>query len=222
MMTDRAGASDRFADARGKPAAPGDDLGSPVRKGMEKAVLRLRGWVHWRALILAPTLWLGTGPAMAEDACLARVLDRYCLGGDLTALRAQGPPPVIEQTQGEHRALVYQEGPERIYVLSYRGRIYKVVRRYPGATQLRFEELYQTLRARHGAGEDRSEFPAYADTPGRRQAAIRRGEGRAVHVWRPAEGWHVELSWTREMGLALAYLATALDAEQRAANGAGL
>lgn len=43
-----------------------------------------------------------------------------------------------------------------------------------------------------------------------------------MHAWVPAETWHVELSWTREMGLSVAYVGTALDAEQRAASGAGL
>jgi hypothetical protein len=184
--------------------------------GEEMAVHRRRAW---RALILVPMLFWATGVAKAADACLTLVFERYCLGADLTAVLKQGPPPVIQQTEGERRALVYQAGPERVYVLGYRNAIYKVVRRYRGATQLRFDELYQALRARYGAGEDRSEFPTYADTSGRRQAAIRRGDGRAVHAWVPSETWHVELSWTREMGISVAYVATALDAEQRASAG---
>lgn len=105
----------------------------------------------WRAWILAPMLFLVTGGARAADACLTLVFDRYCLGEDLMAVLKQGLPPVIEQTEGERRALVYQQGPERVYVLGYRNAVYKVVRRYRGATQLHFEELYQSLRARYGA-----------------------------------------------------------------------
>jgi hypothetical protein len=92
-----------------------------------------------------------------------------------------------------------------------------VLREYRIASQLQYEDLYQILRRKYGDGEDRSSFPEYARTPGRKQIAIRRGEGRAVHLWQTDAGWHVELSWTRETGLALAYIADALDEQQRAA-----
>ena len=52
--------------------------------------------------------------------------------------------------------------------------------------------------------------------------AIRRGEGQAVQVWSPGSGWSVELSWTREMGVAVSYIADKLDAERQAAMGQGL
>jgi hypothetical protein len=117
---------------------------------------------------------------------------------------------------------VFQDGPEQVYVLAFRGRIYKVVRRYRAATQLRYDDIYSALRQKYGEGEDRSRFPPYATTPARRLGSIRRGDGRAVYSWQPAAGWSIELSWTREMDIALAYVATELDAQQRAAMDGGL
>jgi hypothetical protein len=166
-------------------------------------------------------LLIATG-AGAQESCLKPVFGRFCLGGDLDEVLRQNPQPLIEQSDGERRALVYHEGLERVYVLAFQNAIYKVVRRYRAETQLRFEELYQVLRGKYGPGQDRSRFPASADTAGRRQAAIRRGEGRAVHHWKAAEDWEVELNWTREMGLSLAYIATALNARQQAVTEQGL
>jgi hypothetical protein len=154
-------------------------------------------------------------PATAQQPCLKLVFNRYCLGGDINAL-AQQAPPAMRQDEGERVALVYYEGRDPVYVLAWRGRVYKVVRAYRVASHLRYEELYRLLREKYGEGIDRSRFPPDARTPGRKQIAIRRGEGRAVHVWSLTEGWHPELSWTREPGLALAYYADELDRAQAA------
>jgi hypothetical protein len=159
-------------------------------------------------------------PAMAQQPCLKLVFNRYCLGGDVNVM-AQQLPPALRQDQGDRVALIYYEGRERIYVLAWRGRIYKVLRAYRIASQLHYEELYQLLREKYGDGEDRSSFPSSARTPGRKQIAIRRGEGEAAHVWQTAEGWHMELSWTREIGLALAYIADDLNQAQRSEEQSG-
>lgn len=182
-----------------------------------------RGLARWIGRLAALCLIVAAGSALAQQQpCLKPVFGQFCLGGDASAPLRSGTQPLIQQSDGERRALVFQDGPERVYVLSFRNLIYKVVRRYRAATQLRYEELYQVLRQKYGPGEDRSSFPATADTAGRRQATIRRGEGRAVHYWKAADDWHVELSWTREMGLALAYVATVLDDQQQAAADQGL
>lgn len=171
-------------------------------------------------LVTASGLTL-SGAALAQQSpCLKLVFNRYCLGGDVNAL-AQQQPPAMRQDQGERLALVYYEGRERVYVLAWRGVVYKVLREHRIASQLRYEDLYLLLRDKYGAGEDRSSFPPDARTPGRKQIAIRRGEGRAVHVWEPGAGWRIELSWTRETGLALAYIAEDLDAQQAAAVAGG-
>ena len=159
-------------------------------------------------------------PAAAQQGCLKLVFNRYCLGGDINAV-AQQAPPAMRQDEGERVALIYYEGRERVYVLAWRGRVYKVLRAYRIASQLRYEELYRVLREKYGEGTDRSRFPPDARTPGRKQIAIRRGEGQATHVWPLIDGWHPELSWTRELGLALAYIGDDLDRAQAAAVDSG-
>ena len=166
------------------------------------------------AFALLLLLWPAVSPA--QQPCLKLVFNQYCLGGDVNAL-AQQQPPAMREDQAERVALVYYEGRDRDYVLAWRGAVYKVLREHRIASQLHYEDLYRLLREKYGDGEDRSTFPSYAHTPGRKQISIRRGEGRAVHVWETGQGWHIELSWTRETGLALAYIADDLERQQAAA-----
>jgi hypothetical protein len=177
----------------------------------------------WASLLLI-ILGLILAPAVgaAEAPCLKLVFGRYCLGGDVNPLLQMTPAPLAKETEGKSLALVYPEDPDEVYVLAFGGRIYKVVRSYRVATQLRFDEIYALLREKYGPGEDQSRFPEQATTPGRRLAAIRRGEGRALHVWHPADTWHIELAWTREFGLSLAYIADAIEAERQAQIAGGL
>lgn len=179
-------------------------------------------WLVGLALLLASLQAQAQAQPQTRDACLKVVFGRFCLGGDVNALLQKGPQPVIRTPDGERLALVFQEGPEHIYVLAFRNRIYKVVRRYRGSSQLRFDDLFAVLRDKYGVGEDRSRFPTYADTPSRRLSSIRRGEGQALHYWKIADSWHIELTWTREMGIALAYVATERDQQQRTTVKSGL
>jgi hypothetical protein len=165
---------------------------------------------------------LGPAEAHAADACLKMVFDRYCLGGDVNRPLTDSPPPIAHQSQGDSLALVFPDGTARLYVLAFSGRIYKVVRTYDGATQLRFDDLYNRLREKYGPGADRSRFPDDASTPAARLASVRRGEGLAVHRWEPSADWFVELSWTRELGISLAYVATELNAKRSAQLDGGL
>lgn len=173
------------------------------------------------ALLTLLLLGCAAPVAFANEPCLKMVFGRYCLGGDIGPLLQTVPPPIGHQDQGNSIALVFTDGPDRIYALGYTGRLYKVVRAYGVSTQLRYEEIYAALRDIYGLGEDQSRFPEDALTPARRLAAIRRGEGRALHVWKPLPTWHIELSWTREMGLSLAYIATELSAARAAQIEAG-
>ena len=167
-------------------------------------VLGPRLYIGWLLLLV---LWVGREALGAQEACLKLVFNRYCLGGEINALLLQQPQPQFQQPEGDLLAAIYQEGRERIYVMAYRGRIFKVLRQYYPATQLHFDDLYNILRSKYGSGEDRSRFPSYARTPSSKLGAIRRGDGQAVHLWEGNdEGFRVELSWTREMGLTLSYI----------------
>jgi hypothetical protein len=157
-----------------------------------------------------------TAPAQAKDSCLKQVFGLYCLGADVNPLLRQRPP-TDQASDGDRLALIYDQGQEQDFVMAFRGVIYKVVRQFRVETQLKFQDIYNQLREKYGPGEDRSLFPGYADNPASRQGSIRRGDGKAIHVWAPAETWRIELTWTREFGLSLAYVDNDLEAQQRAA-----
>ena len=178
------------------------------------------------AAVAPPPAQLQASPSVAQpgaavDGCTKQVFGVYCLGADVNALLRQRPPG-DQQRDGERLALIYEQGTEQDYVLAFRGRVYKVVRQFRIETQLKYQDIYAQLREKYGAGEDRSLFPAYAESPASRQGSIRRGDGKAIHVWNPAETWRIELTWTREFGLSLAYVDDVLEAQQRAAVQRGL
>ena len=182
----------------------------------QEKVTRLSG------LLVALSLVLHQAPAGADGACLKQVFGRYCLGADVNQVLASMPPPIMRQARDDSLALVFQEGADRLYLLAYTNRLYKVVRAFAVATQLRFDDTYKELVQLYGAGQDASRFPVYASTPTARLASIRRGEGRAVHRWEPSPDWHIELSWTQELGVSLAYVATELEARRSAKAEGGL
>lgn len=157
----------------------------------------------------------------ADQSCSKRVFNHYCLGWDIKQLQRKRPTYIHQQSDGERFALIYTEGRERIYVMAYQSLIYKVLRQYQPATLLRYEDLRDELEAQHGSAEDLSRFPEHARGLASKIGAIRRGEGKAMLVWRPDEAWRVELSWTREMGLSLAYIANRMDRLQRQAREKG-
>lgn len=181
--------------------------------------------MDWRssagaALTLASLLCFAN--VSADEQCLKQVFGRYCLGGDINQVLQTSPAPIARQAVGKSLALVFADGADQLYILGYANRIYKVVRAFAVSTQLRFDDTYNALRQIYGEGQDRSRFPAYATTPTARLASIRRGEGRAIHRWEPSPDWHIELSWTRELGVSLAYIATALDARRATETEGGL
>lgn len=183
------------------------------------------GHIVKRALALGALVWItGLSPptASADAPCLKEVFGRYCLGGDINEAARSMPTPLARQAKGDSLALVFSDGADRLYLMAYESRIYKVVRAYADSTQLRFDDIYNELRKIYGDGEDQSRFPSYASSPVARLASIRRGEGRALHRWDPASDWHIELSWTRELGVALTYIANALEAQREAQVEGGL
>jgi hypothetical protein len=160
---------------------------------------------YWAA-IGAWLLWFGGGAAAAET-CDKLVFHRYCLGGEVNQILRTYPDFIQQQRDGERLAVIYAEDRDTIYVLSYQGRVYKVVRKYEPATSLRYDELLEQLTAKYGSPADLSRFPTYVRSPASRLGAIRRGDGASIHGWEfTAQGFAITLSWTREMGLSLAYV----------------
>lgn len=154
----------------------------------------------------------------AETDCLKRVFGVYCLGGSIRQLQQQYPAGIPSQQQGERSAIVYRQGRERTYVMAFKGKIYKVLHTYDPASQFTLNELLERLESKYGPYRDQSHYPAYARSKASKIGAIRRGEGELKHIWAsPERPWRIELVWTRKLGISLAYLANALDDEQREA-----
>ncbi|MGD2081932.1 MAG: hypothetical protein PVF91_03145 [Chromatiales bacterium] len=174
-------------------------------------------------LTLAGLLAVLSAALPAEEVCMKRVFNEYCLGGDMDA-QVRAPKPVIhQQREGDRFAVVYADGDGSAYVMSFKGRIYKVLRRYDPSTILRFNDLEKILTGKYGPPNDLSRYPAYARNRASRIGAIRRGEGRAELVWEPrGEPWAVTLAWNRELGLHLYYTAKELDAQMEMAAESGL
>jgi hypothetical protein len=167
-------------------------------------------------LLLLSMLATVPAGALAAQNCLKLVFDRYCLGGDFSD-QLRRDPPMQQQNDGERQAAVYWDAGGRTYVLSFHGRIYKVVQESHPSSPLHFQDMTALLSEKYGTPKDRSRYPAYVDSRAARIVAIRRGEGRARRVWNPGHGWLVELTWTRELGVALSYLDEQLDRKQRQA-----
>ena len=161
--------------------------------------------------------------AQAPGGCIKPVFKHYCLGGNLSQLLRQRPADSQPVSNGERRGVIYTEGRERVYVMAYQGRIYKVLHTYEPANQMTFKDLQHRLREKYGRSQDQSSFPDRVRHMAGKIGAIRRGEGVLKYVWQlPGEAWRVELSWMRKLGVSVSYLANELDARQREARLEGL
>ena len=160
-------------------------------------------------LQLLLSLSLMVGAVQANEACLLRVFSQYCLGGDIIQLSRHQPSFIHQQREGERFALIYPAGVEKDYVMAYRDRIYKVLRKFDPSTSNRYREWRDLLTMQYGRPIERSWFPAQATGLAAKISAIKRGEGQALLSWYPQTSpWHIELGWTKEMGLYLAYIIT--------------
>ena len=153
--------------------------------------------------------------ASSSEACLKKVFGEYCLGGSMQLLIQQRPHGMRSQQNGERSAVVYPEGRERTYVMAHKGRIYKILHTFEPTNRVKLKELRDRLEAKYGAYRDLSQYPGYARTLAAKIGAIRRGEGELNYIWQsPDANWTIELTWTRELGIALAYLANQLNQAQ--------
>jgi hypothetical protein len=174
-------------------------------------------------LFLMTIFFVSLVAAEPPAACLKQVFEGYCLGGDFQQLLRQRPGGMPAQSEGDRSAMVYTQGRERLYVMAYQGRIYKILHTYEPTGQTTLKELQQHLEGKYGPFRDESHYPLYARALASQIGAIRRGEGELRYVWqRPDQAWRIELAWTRTLGISLAYLANELDAKQQEATLLGL
>lgn len=178
---------------------------------------------QWTLLVV---LSLASVLLFAEDSgddCMKRVFTHYCLGGSMPQQLVRHPPGTEPIVNGDHTGIIYAQGRERIYVMAYRDRIYKVLKAYDRPSQVTLQRLQHTLRNKYGNPQDVSILPGYARSMTAKVGAVRRGEGEILYRWQPpGANWRIELAWTRKLGISLAYLANALDQQQREAQESGL
>jgi hypothetical protein len=166
-----------------------------------------------------PLLGYGAEPLV----CLKQVFDSYCLGGSFKQLLEQNPVNMQPRTKGERSGVVYQKDNEKTYVMAYKGIVYKIVHTFEPETLVTMKRLQRHLQREYGDYQDRSEYPEKTQNQSRQIGYIRRGEGELRYVWQPpGQPWRVELSWTRTLGINIAYFVNELDQMQEEAALQGL
>ncbi|MBT3046950.1 MAG: hypothetical protein G8D61_15430 [gamma proteobacterium symbiont of Ctena orbiculata] len=178
------------------------------------------------AFVLMIALGLAAPAAVAQssgDSCMKRVFIHYCLGGGMTQLLQQRPAKMQPIVNGERSGVIYRAGRDKVYVMAFQDRIYKVLQSYDSPSQVALQRLQRRLGNKYGKPQDLSHFPGTMRNLTAKIGAVRRGEGELLYRWQPpGAAWRVELAWTRRLGISLAYLANALDQQQREAAESGL
>ena len=141
----------------------------------------------------------------------------------MAQLLQQRPTDMDPIVNGDRSGIIHTKGRERVYVMAYQGRIYKVLQTYEPASQVTLQRLQRSLRKKYGNPQDISHLPNYVRNMAGKIGAVRRGEGELRYRWQPpASPWRIELSWTRKLGISLAYLVNGLDRQQREADESSL
>ena len=162
-------------------------------------------------------------PVAATEGCMKQVFGDYCLGGSLRSLMQQNKATAAPQVKGERAGVIYREDNEKIYVMAYKDVIYKVVHTYEPETQATLKDLRRRLQRNYGAYSDESRYPDNTRNRSRQVSSIRRGDGEERNVWQPPnQPWRVELGWTRQLGVYVAFYHNELDARQKEAARQGL
>lgn len=174
-------------------------------------------------LIVLSLFTLGLPAQSLEDGCLKRAFTHYCLGENMARLLQRKPVDMDPVINGDRMGVMYTEGRNQIYVMAYKGYVYKILRTYEPANQATLQRLQRGLGKKYGNFQELSHLPGYARNLAGKIGAVRRGEGELKFSWQlPATPWRVELIWTRKLGIAIAYLANRLDQQQREAEESSL
>ncbi len=138
---------------------------------------------------LVAALALST-PASADSACLKRVFNHYCLGGEAPAGAADSVQ--IPDAQGT------------VSLALADGTIRAVSREIRPANWLNYTDLKVKLVRLYGTATDASDFPRYATSRSSKLNTIRAGRGYAATRWEQS-GWVVILEWRNLDHLSLRY-----------------
>ncbi len=172
-----------------------------------------------RSKLLFPTLLLLPLAGYAESAeerCIREVFGDFCLGGSMNNQLTKRAIQREPQQWGERSGVIYSVDRDKIYVMAFKGTIYKVLRTYEPATQVAFKDFKRRLQGKYGKSVDQSQYPTYVRSTAGKIGAIRRGEATGLHVWQlEGEPWRVELGWSRKLGISVAYLVNSLDLQQQ-------
>ncbi|MEW8507570.1 MAG: hypothetical protein AB2598_12785 [Candidatus Thiodiazotropha sp.] len=180
----------------------------------------IQGFVLLIAFGLIPAVVVAETPG---ENCMKRVFNHYCLGDSLSRLLQRRPARMEPIVNGERIGLIYPSGRDKVYVMAYQDRIYKVLQSHDASNQVTLQRLLSRLNNKYGKPRDLSHFPGHMRNLTAKIGAVRRGEGELLYRWQSAaSAWRVELTWTRKLGISLAYLVNELDQQQRQAAESGL
>lgn len=143
---------------------------------------------------------LGTDAAAREkrrDQCLKKVVDKYCLGSDISEL----PKPFSNKDD----SYIYEDGNETILIKELAGRIATVSIFYPNPSWLSYRLLLDQLQEKYGSGTNFDNFPDYANSDSSKETAITLGKGRAMTLWNQT-GWSLKYGWASDRWRILTYM----------------
>ncbi len=86
-----------------------------------------------RSKLLFPALLLLTlagYAASAEESCIREVFGDFCLGGSMNNQLTKRAVQREPQQRGERSGVIYSVDRDKIYVMAFKGTIYKVLRTY--------------------------------------------------------------------------------------------
>jgi hypothetical protein len=179
--------------------------------------------LQWMVLGLLSLPSLVLNAQELDDACVKRVFTHYCLGESMARLLQRQPVDMDPIVNGERIGVIYKRGREQVYVMAYQGHVYKILQTYDPSNQVTLQRLQRSLGKKYGKYQDYSQLPAYARNLAGKIGAVRRGEGELRFRWQlPDSLWRVELTWTRKLGIAIAYFVNGLDRQQREAEESSL
>jgi len=163
------------------------------------------------------------GVSTGAEICLKKVFNEYCLGDTLEQQLKRTPVNMQPRSNGDRAGVIYEKDNEKIYVMAYKGVIYKVLHTYEPQTQATMKDLRRRLQRIYGNYQDLSEYPDNTKNKSRQISTIRRGDGELRNVWQlPGQPWRVELGWTRKLGVSIAFFINELDEMQKEAARQGL